>query len=243
MRDGGGLRALPQGASTAAGRIIDWPAPPAGGYTVPAMSSHRLFVALRPPRAIRERLIAAMLGVSAARWQDDDQLHLTLRFIGEVDRHMAEDIAAALGRLHSPAIGARVAGVGLFERQGRPHTLWAGVEPQAPLAALQQKIDGLLASVGVARETRAFVPHITLARLNRAAGPVAPFLALNGDLASPPFAFDHVTLVESELGHGGAHYHPVARYPLEAASADAATSAAATALTSSQVMAKPSSSP
>jgi 2'-5' RNA ligase len=242
MRDDDGLRARPRGASTAAGRIIGWPAPSAGGYTVPAMSSHRLFVALRPPRAIRERLIAAMLGVSAARWQDDEQLHLTLRFIGEVDHHRAEDIAAALGRLHSPAVTARIAGVGMFERQGRPHTLWAGVEPQAPLAALHKKVDGLLASVGVARETRAFVPHITLARLNRTAGPVAPFLALNGDLANPPFVFDHVTLVESELGHGGARYHPVMRYPL-AASADAATSAAATALTSSQVTAKPSSSP
>lgn len=205
------------------------------------MSSHRLFVALRPPRAIREALVAAMQGVSAARWQDDEQLHLTLRFIGEVDHHRAEDIAATLGGLHGPAVEARIAGVGLFERQGRPHMLWAGVEPQAPLAMLHHKVDQLLARVGIDRETRAFMPHITLARLNRAAGPVASFLALNGDLASPPFVFDHVTLYESQLGHGGARYHPIARYPLDAPAA--ATSAAATALTSSQVAAKPSSSP
>jgi len=204
------------------------------------MSTHRLFVALRPPHPIRVLLRAAMHGISAARWQDDDQLHLTLRFIGEVDRHRAEDIAAALGALHAPAIAARIARVGLFERKGWPHTAWAGVEPLAPLAGLHRKVDQLLARVGVAAETRAFLPHVTLARLGRAAGPIAPFLAQNSDLASPPFDFTHVVLYESELAHGGARCHPVARYPLDGTSA---TSAAATAQTSSHVAAKPPSSP
>ena len=63
----------------------------------------RLFVALRPPPAIRDMLADAMDGVPQARWQDDEQLHLTLRFIGEVDRPVAEDIAAALGQVHAPA--------------------------------------------------------------------------------------------------------------------------------------------
>jgi len=207
------------------------------------MSTHRLFVALRPPLPVRTLLRAAMHGISMARWQDDDQLHLTLRFIGEVDHHRAEDIAAALGTLHAPAITARIAGVGLFERKGRPHTIWAGVEPLAPLAALHRKVDQLLARVGVEHETRAFQPHITLARLNRAAGPVAPFLALHGDLASPAFAFDHVILYESEMGHGGSRYHPVARYAFGPADPAADASAAATAPISSHVAAKPPSSP
>ena len=207
------------------------------------MSTHRLFVALRPPHPVRALLRAAMDGITAARWQDDDQIHLTLRFIGAVDHHQAEDIAAALGALHGAAVTARIAGVGLFERKGSPHTVWAGVEPLAPLAALHRKVDQLLARVGVAEETRAFLPHITLARLNRAAGPVAPFLAQSSDLASPDFAFAHVILYESELAHGGARYHPVARYPLEILGDASATSDAATALTSSHVAAKPRSSP
>lgn len=207
-------------------------------YADAAMSTHRLFVALRPPRPVRQQLIAAMHGISGVRWQNDDQLHLTLRFIGEVDRHRAEDIAAALGSLYAPVVEARITGVNLFERQGRPHMVWAGAEPHAPLAALHRKVDQLLARVGVAPETRAFVPHITLARLNRGSGPVASFLALNSDLASEPFRFGHVTLYESEMGHGGSRYHPVARYPLEAE-----TSAAASALTSSHVAAKPAAAP
>jgi 2'-5' RNA ligase len=203
------------------------------------MSSHRLFVALRPPPPTRALLRGAMHGIAAARWQDDDQLHLTLRFIGEVDRHRAEDIAAALGALHAPAVTARIAGVGMFERKGWPHTVWAGVEPARPLAGLHRKVDQLLVRVGIDGETRAFVPHVTLARLSRSAGPVAPFLTQHSDLASAPFVFDHVILYESEMGHGGSRYHPVARYPLDRS----ATSAAATALTSSHVAAKPPASP
>ena len=204
------------------------------------MSTHRLFVALRPPRAVRAQLTAIMHGIAAARWQSDEQLHLTLRFIGEVDRHSAEDIAAALGTLHGRAITARIAGIGAFERKGRPHMVWAGVEPAAPIAALHRKVGQCLARVGIAPETRTFVPHITLARLNRASGPVAPFLALNGDLSGAPFTFDHVILYESELAHGGSRYHPVARYSLTPYSD---SKAAATALTSSHVAAKPLSSP
>lgn len=205
------------------------------------MSTHRLFIALRPPRPARDLLRTAMHGISAARWQTDAQLHLTLRFIGTVDHHRAEDIAAALGVLHAPVIAAQIAGVGLFERKGWPHTVWAGVAPLAPLTGLHHKVDRLLARVGIAAETRAFQPHITLARLNRSAGPIAPFLARNSDLASPSFDFAHVVLYESELAHDGAHYHPVARYPLDADIS--ATNAAATALTSPQVAANPPSSP
>lgn len=209
------------------------------------MSTHRLFVALRPPRAIRQRLLGAMHGLAAARLQTEDQLHLTLRFIGEVDHHQAEDIAAALGALHAPAVTAQISGVDMFERRGRPHMLWAKVEPFAPLAALHRKVDQMLKRVGVAPDARAFLPHITMARLNRGSGPVAPFIALHNDLTSPDFSFSHVTLYESELAHGGSRYHPVARYPLddEPAADCALTSAAATDATSAQVPAKPSVAP
>ena len=94
----------------------------------------RLFVALRPPPAIRDRLSDAMDGVPGVRWQDDEQLHLTLRFIGEVDRPVAEDIAAALGQVHAPVPVVRLSGVGTFDRKGRVDTLWAGVSPHDALA-------------------------------------------------------------------------------------------------------------
>jgi RNA 2',3'-cyclic 3'-phosphodiesterase len=177
---------------------------------------HRLFVALRPPRPVRERLSGLMEGVPGARWQSDEQLHLTLRFIGEVDRHRAEDVAAALGGVHHPRIALALAGLGQFDRRGVVDTLWAGVAPPDGVKALARKVDQALARVGVPPETRAFLPHVTIARFSRGGGAPPEWFAQHGGLAGPPFGFDEFCLFESELGREGARYEIVARYPLAA---------------------------
>lgn len=175
---------------------------------------HRLFVALRPPAAMRDALLAQMGGVPGARWQDGEQLHLTLRFIGEVDRPLAEDIAAALGAVTHPRPAITLSGVGTFDRKGKPHTLWAGIVRDAGLRALRERVARALSRVGIAPEERAFTPHITLARLDRSAGPVEPFLARAAYLSSLPAVLDSFLLYESSLGHGGSSYSVIARYPL-----------------------------
>lgn len=175
---------------------------------------HRLFVALRPPPEIRRQLLATMEGVEGARWQDDEQLHLTLRFIGTVERPLAEDIATALGTVHAPAVSLQLSGVGRFDRKGRTTTLWAGVRPHDAVAALHRKVDQALARVGVARDGRAFHPHITLARANAGTGPTDGFLARHAALASAPFTLGHMLLFESTLTREAARYEAVARYPL-----------------------------
>jgi 2'-5' RNA ligase len=76
---------------------------------------HRLFVAIRPPEPIRDLLVDAMDQSADFRWQDDEQLHITLRFIGEVDRPAADDIADALGQVRAAPVELRIAGVGRFE--------------------------------------------------------------------------------------------------------------------------------
>lgn len=178
------------------------------------MSRHRLFVALRPPQEIRQHLLAIMSGVAGVHWQSDEQLHITLRFIGEVDYHQAQDIAAALGSVHAAAPELRLSGVGQFDKLGRPNALWAGIGPAEPLAALHRKINQLLARVGIPPETRAYLPHITLARMGRYAGPLDGFLAAHSDLTSPPFRCDHVILYESEMTRSGSAYMPVTRFPM-----------------------------
>ena len=175
----------------------------------------RLFVAIRPPLDIRERLLGAMGGVSAARWQSEDQLHLTLRFIGEVDRHTAQDVDAALSGVHHPRFEIALAGIGTFERRGEPVTTWAGVSPHEPVKALHNKIDQALARAGLDPERRAFTPHITLARLPRGSGPVHGLLASGGLLSSPPFPVDEFSLFESRLTPEGAAYTRLARYSLD----------------------------
>lgn len=176
---------------------------------------HRLFVGLRPPRATREQLRTLMGGVTGARWQDDAQLHLTLRFIGEVERPIAEDIAIALSHIHFPPIHVALAGVGQFDSRGRPNALWAGVRPHDALAGLHKKVDQALVRCGLAPESRAYLPHITLARMNASAGPTDRFLESHAGLASAPFVLDHFLLFESTLGREGAIYEAIERYPLQ----------------------------
>ena len=169
---------------------------------------HRLFVALRPPPAIRALLAATQGGVPHARWQDDDQLHLTVRYIGEVERPVAEEVALALGQIHAPAPTVALAGVGAFDKQGRVDTLWAGVAPHDALAALHRKVDQALVRIGLDPERRAYLPHITLARLPRSAG-ADP--AIERWRARPcrrcrasRSCLDALILYESRLGRDGA---------------------------------------
>lgn len=176
---------------------------------------HRLFAAIRPPDSIRDRLLDIMDGVKRARWQDDDQLHLTLRFIGEVEREVARDIAAALGRVRQEPFEIALEGVGTFDSGGRRGSLWVGVRPHDKLKALHKRVDGALRTVGVAPDRRAFLPHITIARLNRRSGEIGEFLATHGGIASDPFRVEDFCLYESFLGREGASYEIVERYRLE----------------------------
>jgi 2'-5' RNA ligase len=175
---------------------------------------HRLFVALRPPREMREALIGLMGGVPGARWQNDDQLHLTLSFIGEVDRPEADDIAGALFAVDGPRPTIALQGAGSFDHKGHVHSLWAGIAPDAGLKQLRDRINHALLAAGARPEQRAFRPHITLARLGRDAGPPHPFLSRIAGLASAPVTLDAFLLFESRLGHDGPSYEAIARYPL-----------------------------
>ena len=175
---------------------------------------HRLFVAIRPPEDICDLLIDAMDDSPELRWVSDDNLHLTLRFIGEVERPLAEDIAAALANVRAEAFELRIAGVGQFSRRNGG-ALWARVEPADPVAALAAKVERACQTAGLEPEHRAFHPHITLARYGRSSGAaVDAFLRRNQGLASAPFKVDRFTLYESHLSRHGPLYETVAEYPL-----------------------------
>ena len=175
---------------------------------------HRLFVAIRPPEHIRDILIDAMDDSPDFRWVEEAQLHVTLRFIGEVDQHVAADLTDALGRIHSPRLTARITGVGRFEQRSGG-ALWAAVEPREPLATLAAKVERSCQRIGLEPEPRAFHPHITLARWKgRRTREVADFLDRRRGLASDPFDVDEFILFESHLSRHGPHYEEVANYPL-----------------------------
>ena len=166
---------------------------------------HRLFVAIRPPEPIRDLLIDAMDDSPDFRWQDEDQLHLTLRFVGEVERPVADDLASSLASVRALPFQIRINGVGRFEQRSSG-ALWAGVDPKEPVAALAAKIERVCQSAGLEPERRAFHPHITLARWKgRRSREVRDFIERNGALASAPFDVDRFILFESRLSRHGAH--------------------------------------
>lgn len=170
----------------------------------------RLFVAIELPQRVRDALLAAMGGVAGARWQRDDQLHLTLRFVGEVDRHQAADVVAALGTVNIVPFELSLAAPGVFDKRGRIDSLWVGVSPQAEIAALARRVDMALGRIGIALETRAFLPHVTVARCGRALGSVAGFPLV--PLPVAPFAVDGFALWESRLTREGADYRVIERW-------------------------------
>lgn len=173
---------------------------------------HRLFVAIRPPEAIRDQLIDAMDDCPELRWVGDEQLHLTLRFIGEVERPAANDVAAALATIRFEKFDLRISGVGRFDwRSGG--AVWAGVEPKAPVAALAAKIERACQEAGLAPERRAFHPHITLARWKGRSARAADALVERArGLSSEPFVVDRFILFESHLSRHGPHYEAVTEY-------------------------------
>jgi 2'-5' RNA ligase len=87
--------------------------------------------------------------------------------------------------------------------------LWAGVDPREPVAALAARVDRAVASAGLAAGTRAFVPHVTLARWSGPTPDLQPWLARHGALASPPWTVDAFTLFESHLGRHGPHHEQI----------------------------------
>lgn len=179
----------------------------------------RLFVAIEPPEPIRAQLLLLMGGLPKARWQSEDQLHLTVRFIGAVDRHQARDCEAALAGLSHPSFSLQLSGLGAFSRRGEGSSLWVGLKPDAPLHTLFNKVNRALVRVGVPLETRAYTPHITLARFSRE-GPqkLEPFVTGVGGVTSPPFTVEELTLYESHLTSDRAYYQPLARFPLNGVS-------------------------
>ena len=175
----------------------------------------RLFVAIALPAALRQRLAMLQAGVPGAKWTPTENMHLTLRFIGEVDEPDFLDIGEALGEVAAPAFDLQLAGVGQFGDRRRAHALWAGVKPSEPLALLRGRVESALERAGVPRDERKYQPHVTLARLRDAKpGRVAEFLASNGLFESSPFPVEGFALFSSQLRHTQALHIAEADYPL-----------------------------
>ena len=176
----------------------------------------RLFVGLALPEDIRTRLAGLKGGLRGARWVAAENLHLSLRFIGDVTGGIERDIDQALLAVDSPAFELALSGLGCFERRGKVSAVWAGVEETGDVTRLQGKVERALIDIGLEPEHRKYKPHVTLARMkNGKAAEAGEFLETHGGFQAGPFRIDRLTLFLSHLGTGGASYETLADYSLK----------------------------
>ena len=175
----------------------------------------RLFVGLSIPDTVAAGLFLLQGGVPGARWSTREQLHLTLRFIGEVDGRDAAAVDDVLAAISAQRFSLELHAVGTFGHRD-PHELWVGVRPSEPLMHLQRKIETAIQRIGLAADTRKFTPHVTLARLRGAPrGRVMDYLADHGLYSSPSFEVNEYLLYSSTLTPNGSIYTPEREYPLQ----------------------------
>jgi 2'-5' RNA ligase len=175
----------------------------------------RLFIAIDLPERIKDDITATYVALPGARWMDETQLHLTLRFIGEVPGDVAERIANGLRSVYGPPISLVVKSVGFFPPRREPRILWAGIAENAELLRLQGRIERSVVASGIDPGGRKFHPHVTVARLNGThPRKLAQYITHNNLFATEQFSVSAFHLYESYLRKEGAHHIKTASYQL-----------------------------
>lgn len=166
----------------------------------------RLFTALEIPREAALSLSLLRGGLPGARWIDVENYHLTLRFIGDVEGHVADEIVEAIDRVDRASFSLTLSGVGAFGGK-KPHSVFAAVAPSPHLNALQSEIDRICQRIGLPADPRKFTPHVTLARLrNSSPIDVAHYLSARGNFSTLPFKVGRFVLMSSRDSVGGGPY-------------------------------------
>ncbi len=172
----------------------------------------RLFTGLEIPADLASELAILRGGLSAARWVEPEDYHLTLRFIGDIDEATASDIDLELGRIRRQPFAVTLEGLSWFGGD-KPRAIVSRVQPSAPLAELHAEHERLVRRAGVPPEPRKFTPHVTLARLRNASTlAVADYLGARGFLTRR-FTAERFVLFSSRDSVGGGPYVVEAAYP------------------------------
>jgi RNA 2',3'-cyclic 3'-phosphodiesterase len=170
------------------------------------MNDERMFIALTLPDAVRGALAALARPLPGVNWTRPEQLHVTLRFLGDVPGDQIEPMIARLAAVQVEPFVLPVEGVGTFPPNRPPRVLWIGVGSGHPrLFQLRQRVDDAVLASGVPLDVRTFHPHVTLARCTEnAAAAIRHWLHAQRDSAAPPFRVESFDLYASELRPAGA---------------------------------------
>lgn len=175
----------------------------------------RLFIAIDLPPAQRDRIRSICSGLPGTRWTPAEQIHLTLRFIGEVDGDLYRQIADTLAEIKTEPLTLKINGLGYFPPRRTPRVLWVGLENNDGLLQLRNRIEAALVRIGLEPEERKFSPHITIARFKKPSlDRIMAFMATNNLFELPPFPVKKFHLYSSKLTATGAIHQLEASYPV-----------------------------
>jgi len=174
----------------------------------------RLFTAVEVRPDVAQSLSMLRGGLPGARWIDPENYHLTLRFIGDVDDTVANEVAATLDLVKRRAFDLHFEGLDAFGGR-RPRAVVAMIAPEPHLMDVQAEQERLMQRIGLEPEGRKYTPHVTVARLRDSSSrDVANYLAARGLFRTPSFRVSRVLLYSSRASVGGGPYVVEASYPL-----------------------------
>jgi 2'-5' RNA ligase len=180
----------------------------------PGSEMPRLFIGLALPEAVRLRLSLVGGPLPGAKWIEQENMHLTLRFAGDVDNRTADELVGFLDEIDQAGFQARITEVGAFGGR-EPRIIHAAIDGGPGLVQLQRSVERACRSAGLPPETRAFRPHVTLARLKGTSPEVvARFLSSRGHLSMAPFEVSEFVLFSSRPRVGGGPYVSESVFPL-----------------------------
>jgi 2'-5' RNA ligase len=175
----------------------------------------RLFAAIAIPWDIAQGLADHQTGLNGARWRTPEQLHVTLRFVGDLPENKAGDLDAELSAIACEPFELELAGAGHFGEPQDIHAIWAGVADSPALTRLQKRCESAARRAGLAADTRLYRPHVTLAYLKRPdPAAVMAWEAANNLLHSPAFTVKRFGLYSSHQTREGSAYRLEGDYPL-----------------------------
>lgn len=180
----------------------------------------RIFLALPMPPGVADALAALVVPLGFGRAVPEENLHLTLAFLGDLPDAQLEAAHEAMTRLPAAPLLVELAGLGLFGGR-RPESLHIGLADPAPMVALHARVLARLHGAGVMPARERYTPHVTLMRFGARMAPgdlarLQRFMAERGGARLPAFEVAEMVLFRSQLGSGAPIYHDLARYALGA---------------------------
>jgi 2'-5' RNA ligase len=174
----------------------------------------KLFLGIEIPSSIKKELDHLFFGLPGARWVGKDQLHITLRYLGEVNFHQMKDLDDSLKMISFPSFRVSLKSVGAFYNKKYPKSAWVGVNESVNLFNLQKKVEGTVRHT-LTLERKKFIPHLTLARLRETSfHDMANYLELNSLFTAGPWEVDHFNLYSSVSSSDGVRYSIEQSYSL-----------------------------